>query len=401
MRIAISLNMPAMLGGAESYLRALIPLLERAGHALCIFCEKEVPAGTPNLVEGPKPVTFCVQTLGRADALSRLARWRPDVVYQQGLLDPSLEEALLRHFPCALYAHSYLGTCISGAKSHAFPRRSTCEREFGPTCLALYLPRRCGGLSPLTAYRSYKDQRQRLALLRHYPVVLVASRHMKSEYLRHSVPAERIRVVPPFVPGIEPDEQPPTPRSSSGQLLLVGRLTRLKGTHLLIRAMSIASRKLGRPLSLTVVGEGPERSSLEALARRQRALAAFTGWLDTPQLLEHMRRADLLVVPSIWPEPFGLVGIEAACVGLPSVGFAVGGIPEWLTEGGSGALAPADAQTPAALAEAIGRALGSQEHLQRLRLGAWLKSQRYSAAEHLFLLQQALEHTRSNARSWE
>ena len=44
-------------------------------------------------------------------------------------------------------------------------------------------------------------------------------------------------------------------------------------------------------------------------------------------------------MPSVWPEPFGLVGIEAGCVGLPAAGFGVGGIPDWLRPGETGELA--------------------------------------------------------------
>ena len=64
-------------------------------------------------------------------------------------------------------------------------------------------------------------------------------------------------------------------------------------------------------------------------------------------------RADLLVVPSLWPEPFGLVGLEAARHRLPVAAFAVGGIPDWLRPGVNGYLAPGDPPTPGGLADAI------------------------------------------------
>ena len=60
-----------------------------------------------------------------------------------------------------------------------------------------------------------------------------------------------------------------------------------------------------------------------------------------------MKNMDLLVVPSVWPEPFGLVGPEAAHHGVPSAAFAVGGIPEWLVDGVSGHLAAGDRPTGA------------------------------------------------------
>ena len=75
-------------------------------------------------------------------------------------------------------------------------------------------------------------------------------------------------------------------------------------------------------LTLTVGGDGSELAKLKQLARDLGVTAEFTGWVSGDAKVDLMRRADLLVVPSLWPEPFGLVGVEAGCVGLPAVGFA-------------------------------------------------------------------------------
>src|SRR6202034_271377 len=96
-----------------------------------------------------------------------------------------------------------------------------------------------------------------------------------------------------------------------------------------------------------------------------------------------MRQADLVAVPSLWPEPFGLVGIEAGCFGVPAVGFAVGGIPDWLIPGQTGELAPADPPTVEGLAEAIVRALEDPAHYQKLCSGAWEMAKRFSLERHL------------------
>jgi glycosyltransferase involved in cell wall biosynthesis len=70
---------------------------------------------------------------------------------------------------------------------------------------------------------------------------------------------------------------------------------------------------------------------------------SFAGWLNGRALDTEFERASVVVVPSRWPEPFGIVGIEAMAHRRPVVAFRVGGIPEWLSDGTAGfAVAPFD-----------------------------------------------------------
>jgi len=97
-----------------------------------------------------------------------------------------------------------------------------------------------------------------------------------------------------------------------------------------------------------------------------------------------------LIVPSVWPEPFGLVGIEAGCVGLPAVGYGVGGIPDWLKPGISGELAPGKIPNPHELADAVVRAIGEESHWQKLRVGAWETAKSFTLQKHLQQLEAVL-----------
>jgi glycosyltransferase involved in cell wall biosynthesis len=99
-----------------------------------------------------------------------------------------------------------------------------------------------------------------------------------------------------------------------------------------------------------------------------------------------MKTSDILAVPSLWPEPFGIVGIEAACLGLPAVAFPVGGIGDWLVSGESGELAVGEDRSPENFADAIVRALGDQGHWNKLRAGAWNVSKRFCIESHLLQL---------------
>jgi glycosyltransferase involved in cell wall biosynthesis len=333
---------------------------------------------------------WCVERLGVSGALQAVGGWKPDVVYAHGSRSPDLEDALLARYPAVLFAHDHYGTCGTGSKCHSFPQPCPCSRTFGPMCLLLHYPRRCGGLNPLTMWSSYSLQARRNTLILRYDAVLVASAYMREEMLRHKVAAERLHLVPLSPTDVIPDAVAPSARPLTGEILLVGRLTDVKGGHYLLRALPLAAEALGRNLTLTVLGSGPARIRLERLASRYGVPVEFLGWVDSKRRTELMRTADLLAAPSLWPEPFGLVGIEAGCVGLPAVGYAVGGIPDWLVPGKSGELGPGDPPTVHGLAEAIIRALRDPERHASLRHGAWEIAKRFTMGAHLRALEQVL-----------
>ena len=119
--------------------------------------------------------------------------------------------------------------------------------------------------------------------------------------------------------------------------------------------------------------------------------AEFPGYVSGSKKAELIDQADLLVVPSLWPEPFGLVGIEAGSHGLPAVAFDVGGISDWLIPGYSGELAPGNPPTVDGLADAIARALSDPSHYADLCRGAREVAGRFTLAAHVSKLESILE----------
>jgi glycosyltransferase involved in cell wall biosynthesis len=397
MRILIATWHRNLAGGTEKYVQSLLPALASRGHEVGLIYERPVnPAQETIDRAGADLATWSLADLGLEALMRSVAQWRPDIVYSQGLEDAGLEAALLDNYPVVLFAHGYYGTCATGSKTHAFPQAQPCDRQFGPECLLLHYPRRCGGLNPLTMWQTYRRQAQRRSRLSDYRAVLVASRHMHREFLRHGVSADRLHIVPHAVANGAPQLEPPQPRIPRGRILLMGRLTAIKGGHYLVPAVSQAAARLGRRLTLTVAGDGPERQRLEELAKRFQVAAEFTGWVNTGEIRNQLAATDVLAVPSLWPEPFGLVGLEAAGMGVPAVGYAVGGIPDWLIPGETGELAPGDPATVEGLADAIFRAFSDPEHYARLSLGAWQRSKRFNVEAHLAKLELAfgVEKTR-------
>jgi len=382
MRALIATQNLGIVGGVETYLRAVLPRLARAGFEVGILGEEGDPTRGISAA-CPGVPAWTAEGKSAADVLREVADWRPDVVYSHGLDDPVLEGAVADRFPTVLFAHAYHGTCVSGTKCGSRPDYRPCRRTLGLACLALYLPCGCGGRNPLTMLGLYRTQRRRNANLARYRAVLVASRHMADEYRRHGVADDRLRLLPLFPTDAVPDPAPPGPRPRSDRVLFVGRLTVLKGVRHLVEAVRIATAELGRRLTLVVAGDGAERAEVEADAKRLGVPVELLGWVGSEQRNSEMRAADVLAVPSVWPEPFGLVGLEAGCVGLPAVGYATGGIPDWLTPGVNGESAPGDRPSPTALAAALVRALADDGHLQRLRVGAWEVVRRFTPEAHL------------------
>jgi glycosyltransferase involved in cell wall biosynthesis len=394
-RIAIATWSQRVTGGIETYLDQLLPALRGEGHDVALCCEVDAPADRARITTPPGSPVWQIGETGPEPALAAMRDWRPDVIYTHGLHQPELERRLPGIAPVVFFAHAYHGTCVGGAKTFKAPVIQPCARVFGAACLAQYYPRRCGGLNPVTMWRQFTQQSARLENLRSVHTILVHSEHMADEYRRHGLRDKTRKVIFPVEPPLSPA---PAARKTAGdgsRLLFLGRCETTKGGAVLIESLPEVAAALQRPLQITVAGEGSERSAWEEQARRVTATHpgiqfTFTGWVDQRQREELFAQHDLLVVPSLWPEPFGLAGLEAGHFGVPVAAFRVGGIPEWLRDGENGHLAPGDPPTAAGLAAAIIKCLNSEAERLRLGQGAANIARRFSLAAHLADLLAAL-----------
>lgn len=388
MRILIATWSARRVGGTENYLHALLPALRQAGHEVALFVERDVPAHREPIVDDPAvPV--------HAGAPDAARGWRPDVVYAHGLEDPAREADLLRAAPAVLFVHSYYGMCISGTKTLQWPTVRPCAHALTPLCLLRYYPRRIGGRSPVTMLRRYREQRRRLALMRDYRALVTHTDHMRRELLRHGHDPARTAAIPFLVPPPPAGDVFPPPAAPPWRLLFAGRMDRLKGGDYLLDALPRVRDGCG-PVHVTMAGDGPERGAWRERAAALEAAHAditidFPGWLAAAAMARAWRDAHLLVVPSLWPEPFGSVGPEAGHRGRPAAAFDVGGITDWLTDGRTGHLAPGNPPTRAGLADAIVRCLADPARYASLAAGARAMAGRYSAPAHLNALLPILE----------
>jgi glycosyltransferase involved in cell wall biosynthesis len=251
----------------------------------------------------------------------------------------------------------------------------------------------------------YRLQARRLALLRRYAAIVTHSDHMLREYLKHGLPAHRAYNFQYYVAAAG-EQHPPAMEAAvphhddvaagrrlAAKLIYSGRMERLKGGRVLIEALPEIAARLRRPVSMTFAGAGSDRAVWERdaarIRRRHPEIAIeFLGWIPPGDLQAILDACDLLIVPSLWPEPFGLIGPEAGLRCLPSAAFAVGGIRDWLIDGVNGYLAPGNPPTAHGLAEAVARCLHDPAVHARLRRGAVEVARRFNLTSHITALLQ-------------
>jgi len=165
-------------------------------------------------------------------------------------------------------------------------------------------------------------------------------------------------------------------------LLYAGRLSHEKGVGYLIDAMPMILRKVPN-MSLTIIGDGPEWENLNSKVG-QLGLndeIRFLGQIENNDISRHIGSAAILVVPSIGPELFGLVGVEAMSVGRPVIASRVGGIPEWLEDGKTGFLV--DPGSSDQIAEKVIQLLSDRELLDKMGKYAHQEGKQFSIEKHV------------------
>jgi len=162
--------------------------------------------------------------------------------------------------------------------------------------------------------------------------MVVTSEFMKKILLYNGFQEKIINIIPLFTH--LPDLEKQGVSNNDSFILSLGRLAPEKGMDFLIRAFSA----IKGTVRLVILGDGPVLEDLKILAKELgiSGRVSFPGWLCHNELEAFFRKCKLVVVPSISPESFGLVGIEAMSYQKPVVAFDVGGISEWLKDGKTG-----------------------------------------------------------------
>ena len=263
------------------------------------------------------------------------------------------------------FAHDH---CLYCLRRHSYrPGHRLCERGY-----AFFPCRLCAAVTrPSFLWRNLTyplpDFIREMKTVRTF----ATSSFVRDRLLGVGLPSALVTTLNPVFLSVDDAPRPVSSWMPEGRLrlLFLGQLVAGKGVALLLEALA----RLPVPCELSVAGTGPDEAALRAQAATlpPSVRVNFLGWQADPAPL--FASADACVVPSLWHEPFGMVGPEALAHGVPAVTFRVGGTGDWLKPGRTGVFA--DDRTPESLAAAIASLADPQ------RLAALGASARSFAAE--------------------
>jgi glycosyltransferase involved in cell wall biosynthesis len=176
---------------------------------------------------------------------------------------------------------------------------------------------------------------------------------------------------------------PLLPGTDGKRILCAGQLFATKGVHNLLRAFQNVLVKIPSA-RLDIVGEGPEKESLEQLCASLQIQNAvmFHGKVPHKELTHYYSKANVVVLPSVIADNCPLVVLEAMASSRPVIGSRIGGIPELILENETGLLFnPGDVDE---LSEKIIQLLLNPEKAEMMgRLGRELVEKEFSAQKHI------------------
>ncbi len=342
MKILMINDIGSEMGGAEAMIKQLKVSLIARGHDVKILSGNEYPQ--KKLINDYEFRSFASHSWGRFllyiyNPFSRIAlkkvlkEFQPDVVHLHNIskASPSILFCL-KNYPTIMTAHDIEcidKTIFSKLKSlHPFKENYSSYFEFKKN-----IP--------------YFVQKLRYAIIRegqkNIDLFIVPSNAMAT-ILREGMIKSPIAIVPngkeelrvKATAKLKYNERP-------SKILFVGRLAPEKGLHILIEAIRKVLDVFPN-VTLTVVGDGPEADSLKHLVQKYnlRNSVHFTGNLMQDKIIHHFKVTDIVVVPSICYESFGLVVVEAMMHGKPVIASNAGGLSELVDDGITGLLVRPD-----------------------------------------------------------
>ncbi|MFM6023607.1 MAG: glycosyltransferase family 4 protein [Dolichospermum sp.] len=279
------------------------------------------------------------------------------------LHDPEFLAELRGECPAIFTLHNHCSYCPSGTKYLA-NRQQKCDRNmdfFG--CNWGHLVDGCGSRRPEKIWQDWQSSYDFLSNAKKINIPIIAN----SNYVREQIINNGLspHLVITLHCGVKQPKYPTTSLTKeihqNQRILFVGRIVPDKGIEWLLKALA----KTNPNIHLDIAGEGWIRSKMEQLAKKIGLNRRITwhGWCNKDKLETLYQQCLAVVFPSLWPEPAGLVTLEAYAHYRPIIASSIGGIPEYVKNSKTGILiTPNHIQN---LADAINE-LATNYHKSRL-----------------------------------
>src|SRR5258706_200358 len=327
------------LGGAEANILLTAGELRRQGHNVTVL----QGSGTGRSEAQWHEVFTSSLPLQKKDfsesVQSTLWGFEADVIYVHKMPDLQVMEILLASgIPVVRMVHDHDLYCMRSYK-YNFLTRQICRRAASAYCVfgcGAFLARNREGKFPFK-WVSYFAKRREIRINQKCARMIVATQYMRDEIVRNGFDPKKVDVLAP-VPRPSDTTVRSNFNSSRNLLLFAGQIIRGKGVDVLLQ--SLAQVKV--PFECIILGDGGHRSYCEQLSRELglESKVHFRGFVPQSEIKEYYREASAVVLSSVWPEPFGAIGLEGMRYGLPVIAFDAGGIKEWLIDGYNGWLVP-------------------------------------------------------------
>lgn len=321
MRILVLHNYYQYPGGEDHVFEAETALLESRGHEVIRMIRHN------REIAGMRPLAAFFQAVWNQDVVRELKRIirerRPDVAHVHNVfsvLSPAVYRVLHDSgVPVVQTLHNYRLICPNARLSRDARPCTLCVRRalawpaLRYRCYQGRFSSSLGLMGVLFIHRVLKTWARKVDLF------LTPSDYVRQQMVLGGFAKGHFRVKSHFTsdPGMSGG-------GGGGYALFIGRLEPEKGVIELLEAWRSLS---GFPLR--IVGDGPLRLEVESKLREPAwRHVTFLGWVPRQEVATQMASAEFLVIPSVWPESFGLTAIEAFSHGVPVVASAIGALSE-------------------------------------------------------------------------
>jgi len=316
-------------GGAEGYILDLAKSFQKQNISICLA------TGQSENLELPK-ISYLIPGIqerqSRQDLDTNVGLIKQimednnlNIVHLHSIDNPELYSELSTTFPIIRTIHDSRVVCPTEFRIDN--NQNLCATSIGSNCL------NCS--ENKISIDQFNNSKESLESLETLDLLITPSNYIKNQLVINGISENKIEVLPLFAP-LDLNPQPIVDINHASDILFIGRIIKSKGLREAISSLS----KIDHEYNLVVCGDGPDldicRSMATDLGVSDRI--KFVGWTNKKEKEMYLAGTKVVVFPSMGPESFGLVGLEAMFYQKPVVAFNSGGINQWLENGENGFL---------------------------------------------------------------